>query len=171
MMVALMAAITVQAQDAPRHHHGGGRGHGMDPAKMVEMQVNRLNEALSLTADQKAAITTILNKDMETHKADFKKMEEKKREEMKAAQEQKQARHERMKARQDAINAEIESVLTADQKAKFAEMKKQGPKHGPRHGKKGDMKADKNCDKKGDMKCNKKDKACGSACCEKDQKK
>ena len=154
MVIALCVAVAVQAQDAPRRH--GGQGRNMDPAKMVEMQVNRMNEELSLTADQKAAITEILTKDFQARQAE---MKQKQGDTAKPSREQMDANREQMKARQDAVNAQVEQLLTAEQKAKFAKMKDRGPRGG-RHGM-----------KKGKMKDSNGGKECGGSCCEQKKEK
>lgn len=73
----------------------------MDPAKMAERQTERMAKELSLTTEQKAKVLDIAKKY--------------------AAQ----------KPSKDSFtkrNEEIEAVLTSDQKTKFAEMKKKGPR-------------------------------------------
>lgn len=141
MVVALCAAITLQAQDARFHREGR---HNMDPMKGVEMRVNQLDKELTLTADQKAKITQILTEEAKAHQAKMGEMH-KDGNKMKPTQEEMKAHREKMQAHHDEINAKIEALLTPDQKAKFAQLKEHGPKghHGMRggHGKRhADMK-------------------------------
>ena len=70
-----------------------------------------------------------------------------------------QANRELMNARQDAVIAQVEQLLTAEQKAKFAKMKDRGPRGG-RHGM-----------KKGKMKDANGGKECGGSCCEQKKEK
>lgn len=159
MLIALCVAIGLQAQD-DSCNRGGHKGHGgnMDPAKMVEMRVNRLSEELSLTADQRVAITEILTKDAQVRKAAMPQKGEKMAQGEKPSREQMKSRREQMKAHQDAVNAQVEQVLTAEQKAKFAKIKDLRPHrghHGMKDGKMGDAKDGKQC---------------GNSCCDKDKK-
>ena len=138
MLVALCVAITMQAQDA--RFHRGGR-HNMDPMKGVEMRVNQLDKELTLTADQKAKITQILTEEAKAHQAKMGEMH-KDGNKMKPTQDEMKAHREKMQAHHNEINAQIEALLTPDQKAKFAQLKDQGPRmhrgmrggHGKMHG-------------------------------------
>jgi Spy/CpxP family protein refolding chaperone len=109
-VMASAPIVHAQDQNPPAEGRKGGRGgRGMSP----EQQVARLDEALSLTADQKTKITDILTK----------------------AQEQVQAlpqedrREKGMEIRQNA-NKEVRAVLTEEQQKKFDEMMARGPGRG-----------------------------------------
>jgi Spy/CpxP family protein refolding chaperone len=57
---AMAAALAFAQGRMPGHGHGRGEpGAGFDPAKMIEMRVDRLEKLLTLTADQKAKATQI----------------------------------------------------------------------------------------------------------------
>jgi Spy/CpxP family protein refolding chaperone len=62
--VAALAAGLVLAQRGPGHQGGQG-GTPPDPAQLIQMRVDRLAELLSLTDQQKTAVTKILT-DAET---------------------------------------------------------------------------------------------------------
>lgn len=155
MLVAMLATVTVQAQ--PRHH--GGQRHDMDPTKFIEMRVDRLDKELNLTPEQKTAITAIY-----TRQAD----------QMRAAKDRRDGSErptrEQMRANHDQVKAEVEAVLTAEQKAKFAQMKDERRGHHDRKGAPDQRKhggcckddggkkdgGKKDCCKKGEGKCEKK---------------
>lgn len=137
MVIALITGLTMQAQPPQ------GRPHKMDPAKMVEHRVEKMDEALSLTAEQKEALTKIYTEEMN---------------QMKAQMSQKNGKMPRpdMKSANSETEAKVEAVLNAEQKAKYAELKNQRfqgrPHGGPRGGHKGhhgDCNKEK-CDKKAD---------------------
>ena len=146
MLVAMMATVTLQAQ--PRHH--GDKRHDMDPTKFIEMRVDRLDKELNLTAEQKTAITAIY-----TRQADN----------MRAAKERRDGSErpsrEQMRAKYEQAKAEVEAVLTPEQKAKFAQMQDE---HRGHHGRKGapDQRKHDGC-------C--KDDSGKKGCCKKDEGK
>ena len=180
MVIALTIAFAMQTQAAPRHH--GGHGKHMDPKKMVEMKVDRMEKELNLTADQKAAITEIYLKEVELMNERAKacgemkdkacgemkdkacgEMKDKACGEMKgkACGEMKSGREE-MKKHHEAINARIESVLNDEQKARFAEMEKtMSMGHHKKHGMKGKC----GDNEKGQKDCKKGEGDCKKDCC------
>jgi periplasmic protein CpxP/Spy len=107
---ALVATSAVHAQD----QKGRGRG-GMNP----EAQVARIDEAVTLTADQKTKITAI-----------FSKMQE----QMQALPQEE--RREKGMALREAATKEVRALLTAEQQAKFDAMPQgRGPGGGQGQGK------------------------------------
>ena len=133
--IALSATIGVNAQEvsqnAPRHK---GRP---TPEQMVEMRVNQLDKELQLTADQKAAITAIYADEMKQMKEARKDMQKAKpqppQEKVDSGEGKAQFKGHKGGSRglhtrpNPETEAKIEAVLTADQKAKYAELKKQRP--------------------------------------------
>jgi ribosomal protein S13 len=89
-----------------------------DPAQMLQRQVDRMKEALSLTDDQVAKITPILKDVQEKQFAAFKKMREAggsfDRDKMMADR----------KKMNDEVDAKIKPILKADQVKKLAEYRK-----------------------------------------------
>lgn len=166
LVTAMIMAFAAQAQDCNAHGKHPGRGHNMDPKKMVEMRVSHLDKELNLTADQKEAITEIYMQEAKEikEKMDARMSEGKTGKPDKA---DRKARHEQMMKRQQEVDAKVESLLTADQKTRFAQLKQDKPNgrgmhkmmRGDKHGKGGDC-----CDK-GDSK---RGNSCGS--CDNDKK-
>ena len=122
LTVALLGTIVMNAQPPRRHD--------MSPEQMVEKRVERLDRALSLTAEQKAAITKIYSDDMQ---AKAKERPAKKERVAKPDEETMKANREQFKAHREAVNAQIEAVLTPEQAAKFTEIKKHEGRHGRGH--------------------------------------
>ena len=146
LAVLMMSSAAMMAQPPRGGHHGRGP---MNPEKMVEQRVDRLDKALSLTTEQKTAITTILQEEQGQMKAQF----DGKAKGERPSQEEMQAHQEAMKAQRAATDAKIKQVLTPDQQAKYDELQAQGPrgnkdfkkgKPGKKHDKrgKGDKKKD-----------------------------
>ena len=139
MIVALMATTVMNAQPHRRSK--------MTPEQMVAKRVERLDKALNLTETQKAEITKIYTEEMKAMPKHHENMEKGQRPDESAMK----AHWEEMKARRDATNASIESLLTPEQATKFAEIKnhmgkrghgKHGPKGPHRGGDKGFSKGD-----------------------------
>ena len=124
LMIALMGTVVMNAQ--PPKRHGMSRGNG------IEQRVEKLEQALELTVEQKAEITKIYTQEMEA-------MGKERPAEMKNGQEPDRAAMEafrsRMQAQREATDAKIESLLTPEQAVKYAELKAQREDkgHGPRH--------------------------------------
>lgn len=113
LAIGVMASMpTLRAQDdkAPpaEGQKGGRRGGGRGPS--VEQQVTRMDEALTLTADQKTKITAILTKAQEDIQA----------------LPQDQRREKGMEIRQTAMK-DVRALLTPEQQTKFDAMPQQGP--------------------------------------------
>lgn len=91
---------------------GGGPGR-MDPAERVERQTQRLNEALTLSADQIAKVKAIYTKNAEEQRKAFEKA--------RAAGEQvdREKMREQMRTSMTKQDNEIKALLTAEQKEKF----------------------------------------------------
>lgn len=126
LAIALMGTMVMNAQPHRRAD--------MSPEQMVEKRVERLDKALSLTAEQKTAITKIYLEEMQSMGKE--KLAKKERGE-KPDEATMTAHREQMKAKREATKAKIESLLTPEQAAKFAELQKHEGKrghHGPRHG-------------------------------------
>lgn len=146
ILIALMAIVAtgaVIAQDTNEKKERRGR----DGEKRIERQMKRLDKKLSLTEDQKVKL-----KDYFT---EFHNMKKARMEQMRQ-QEQRD---------REALDNKINSILTDEQKAKYAEMKDKnkdmwkdgnhdqmrGKGHGPRHGGKSHMRgAHKGHDRFGD---------------------
>ena len=128
LMIALMGAFVTNAQ--PARHHG-------NPEQMMKERVERLGKALDLTDMQKAEIAKIYSQEMETMVKERPAMPDQDERPDEATM---KARFEEMKAQREATDAKIEALLTPEQAAKYAELKKHegkrghGKKHeGPRH--------------------------------------
>lgn len=146
LIVALMGTIVMNAQPPRRHE--------MNPEKMVEKRVERLDRQLGLTDAQKAEITRIYAEEMKAmHKDKPERMEKG----GKPDEEAFKARHEQMEEQRKATDAKIEALLTPEQAAKFAEMKNERgeARHGRNHkGPRG-----------GADKAPRPDGCCGNCCC------
>ena len=112
---ALSAAFVSPAMHAQDQQKKGGRG-----MPSPEQQVARLDEALTLTADQKTKITAIL-------KSSAEKMQ---------ALSQEERREKGREIREEA-NKEIKALLTPEQQKKFDEMPQGGRGQGGAKKKKG----------------------------------
>ena len=126
LAIALMGTMVMNAQPPRRTD--------MSPEQMVERRVERLDKALSLTPEQKTAIAKIYTEEMQTM---GKERIAKKEHAEKPDEATMKAKREQMKAQRDATRAKIESLLTPEQAAKYAELQKREGKrghHGPRHG-------------------------------------
>lgn len=123
LTLALIGTYVMNAQPPRRND--------MTPEQMVEKRVERLERMLSLTTDQKAEITRIYTEEMKAMSKERPVRMDKGEKPDEAAM---QAHRDQMKARREASNAKIEALLTPEQAAKFAEMKKEEGKRGPRHG-------------------------------------
>lgn len=119
LTVVLMGTMVMNAQPPRRHQ--------MSPEKMVEMRVQDLDRQLGLTAEQKAEITLIYMDEMTTMQ---KEREAFKGESQQPDEATMKTRHEEMKNRHEATDAKIVALLTPEQAAKYAEVKKQDGKRG-----------------------------------------
>ncbi len=127
LLLALMAVFATTAVTAQDMEQRDDR-RGMDPEKRIEKQVGRLDKKLKLTDEQKQQLKEYYG---EFDKAQMARME--------------QVRLQEKKDR-EALDGKINSILTEEQKAKYAEMKekdkemwKEGRKgfgqgHGPGRG-------------------------------------
>ena len=146
ILIALMAIVATGAVIAQNTNEKKER-RDRDGEKRIERQMKRLDKKLSLTEDQKIKL-----KDYYT---EFQNMKKARMEQMRQ-QEQRN---------REALDNKINSILTDEQKAKYAEMKDKDKKmwkdddddqmrgrgHGPRHGGKGHMRgAHKGHDRFGD---------------------
>jgi len=113
VLMAIVATTAVTAQESDQRERRGDNSE-----KRVERQVKRLDKKLQLTDEQKLQIKEIYS---EFDKAD-------------------QARKEQMRLQErkdrEALNGKINSILTDEQKAKFADMKskEKDAMHKERHG-------------------------------------
>lgn len=119
LTVALLGTIVMNAQPPRRPD--------MNPGQMVEKRVERLEKALSLTEEQKAEITKIYSQEMENMGKDWSAKRERGERPDEATM---KARTEQMKAKREATKAKIEAVLTPEQAAKYAELKKHEGRRG-----------------------------------------
>lgn len=83
----------------------------------VENQLKRLQEKVGLSEDQAAKVKTILHKAQESMRAEFEKSDG-----------DRETRREAMRKRTEQTDAEIEKLLSKEQKPKFAEYKKERQK-------------------------------------------
>lgn len=132
MAIALTMSLAMQAQDAPRHHRG--QGHDIDPKKMVEMKVERMEKELNLSAKQKEAIFEIYMKEAQMMEQNFKERAQrhnKDNNQQSAPRGEKKPGFSKMQDNRAAVNARINEVLNDEQRAKFAELEKErfGGKH------------------------------------------
>ena len=131
LTLALMGSVVMSAQPP--------RSPNMDPTQMVEKRVERLDKELSLTEEQKAEITKIYIEEMEAMHKEGKANKDRG---TAPEEEAKMSQHEKMQAQRQATDSKIESLLTPDQAAKFADMKKrdgrrEGRRDGRRDGRRG----------------------------------
>ena len=129
LTVALMGFV-MNAQP-PRPH----MGHG-DPGQMLDHRVQHLAKALDLTEEQQAEITKIYVMEMEAMKNEHQPMATEGKEPVRPDESVMKARKEQMEARRAETDAKIEALLTPEQAAKYAELKKghEGkPGFGDRH--------------------------------------
>ena len=104
ILLALMAVFATTAVTAQDMEQRDDR-RGMDPEKRIEKQVGRLDKKLKLTDEQKQQLKEYYG---EFDKAQMARME--------------QVRLQEKKDR-EALDGKINSILTEEQKAKYAEMK------------------------------------------------
>ncbi len=104
LLLALMAVFATTAVTAQNMEQRDDR-RGMDPEKRIEKQVGRLDKKLKLTDEQKQQLKEYYG---EFDKAQMARME--------------QVRLQEKKDR-EALDGKINSILTEEQKAKYAEMK------------------------------------------------
>lgn len=122
-LLALMAVVVTTAVTAQDFEKQDKR-RGPDPEKRIEKQVNRLDKMLKLTEKQKQMLTEYYG---EFDKAQQARME--------------QIRQQEKKER-EALDGKINSILTEEQKVKYAEMKEKDKEmwkegrggHGKGHG-------------------------------------
>lgn len=105
-LLALMAVVATIAVTAQETEQRGDR-RAPDPEKRIEHQVKRLDKKLKLTDEQKQQLKEFYG---EFDKTQMARME--------------QVRLQEKKDR-DALDGKINSILTDEQKAKYAEMKEQ----------------------------------------------
>lgn len=113
---------------------GQPRGERHNPAKMIEHRVAALDHALSLTPDQKTAITRIFTNEMERRQAQASK-----RDEQTPRMHGKEGKAQFEAAQRD-LDEKINAVLTDEQRAKYETFKLERRNHkapGPRHHGKG----------------------------------
>ena len=135
MIVALMGTMMTNAQPPRRHD--------MDPQRMVEQRVERLDKALGLTSEQKAEITKLYTLEMESMSKEMPARGDRSEKPDEAVM---KAHHEKMKAQREATDSKIASLLTPEQAAKFAQLKEHKGKrgHGKQHGRWSEGKQDHN---------------------------
>ena len=140
LTIALMGTMVTNAQ--PQRHHAPRGGHGSSE-QMIEKRVGMLDEALSLTEEQKAEITKIYTAEAEAMSKERPARVENGEKREKPDEAAMKARREKMEAQHAATDAKIEALLTPEQLAKYAEVKKRGNRrgHDKRHDRKGDEEA------------------------------
>ena len=100
-LMALVATTAVNAQDFQEFQER----RGPSPEKRIEHQVQRLDKKLKLTDEQK--------QQLKDYYAEFDKMQQARMEQMRMQE----------KREREALDSKINSILTDEQKAKYAEMK------------------------------------------------
>ena len=100
-LMAIVATTAVTAQDFEKR----GERRGPDPEQRIEKQVKRLEKKLKLTEDQQKQLKEFYG---EFDKAQMARMQQMRQQELKD---------------REALNGKINSILTEEQKAKYAEMK------------------------------------------------
>ncbi len=90
--------------------------YAQPPRMSAEDRTKRLTEQLSLSADQAKKVLAI-----------NKRSEEDMRKIFESADGDRESMRETMRTHREKVNKEIEALLTAEQKTKFEEIKKQGP--------------------------------------------
>lgn len=123
LTVALLGTIVMNAQPPRRHD--------MNPGQMVEKKVEHLGQALSLSDEQKAEIAKIYSEELKNMGKDRSAAKKDKAE--KPNEETMKAKREQMRVHREATEAKIEAVLTPEQAAKYAELKKQEGRRGRGH--------------------------------------
>lgn len=86
------------------------------PRMSAEERTKKLTEQLSLKEDQAKKVLAI-----------YKRSEEDMRKIFESAEGDRESMRESMRTQREKVNKEIEALLTAEQKTKFEEIKKQGP--------------------------------------------
>lgn len=100
-LMAIVATTAVTAQDFEKR----GERRGPDPEQRIEKQVKRLEKKLKLTEDQQKQLKEFYG---EFDKAQMARIQQMRQQELKD---------------REALNGKINSILTEEQKAKYAEMK------------------------------------------------
>lgn len=121
LTLALLGSVVMNAQPPRRPD--------MDPKQMIEKRVERLDKELTLTETQKAEITKIYTEEMEAMHKDMPARGERGTAPDEAAM---KAQQEKMQAQRQATESKVESLLTPEQAAKYAEMKQREGKRGER---------------------------------------
>jgi Spy/CpxP family protein refolding chaperone len=103
--VVMLAAVTASAQP---------------PRMTAEERTKNLTEKLTLTTDQATKVLAI-----------YKRSEEEMKKLFESSEGDREAMRDTMRAHREKVNKEIEGLLTAEQKLKFEELRKQGPPQRP----------------------------------------
>jgi periplasmic protein CpxP/Spy len=144
--IAMMVFMTsAYAANNGGGHRGKGRGMGM-PGERIEKMAEKLNlsdaqksQINALQEQFKTQNASTLEELKTLHETARQQMKDKNREGAKATREQIKAKMETLKAAGEQLSSQIRNVLTAEQQAKFDQMKqKHEGKRGGRHGKSGD---------------------------------
>jgi Spy/CpxP family protein refolding chaperone len=96
-----------------------GTACAQPPRMSAEERTKNLTEKLTLTTDQAAKVLAI-----------YKRSEEEMKKIFESAEGDRESMRETMRTHRDKMNKEIEVLLTAEQKVKFEELRKQGPPRG-----------------------------------------
>lgn len=120
IVVMFLSVVTLaQAQrgggQRPSQAPGGQRPQ-MNPEQMMQRQLDRLNEAVTLTDAQKVKVKEILTKGGEKQREMFEKMRASGTEPTEADREKMRTQRDEFRKKQDA---EIKAVLTGDQLPKY----------------------------------------------------
>lgn len=119
-------ASTVDAQGRPEGDgRRGGRAERLDPAQMLDRRVSFLTEQLQLSASQQAQVRSILSEEQTAMQALRPRRDA---DAPRSDERPDSARRDSVRAQMQSIrqrtNQRLESVLTAEQRAKYAELQK-----------------------------------------------
>jgi|WetSurMetagenome_2_1015567.scaffolds.fasta_scaffold528191_1 Spy/CpxP family protein refolding chaperone len=98
----------------------GATACAQPPRMTAEERTKNLTEKLTLTTDQATKVLAI-----------YKRSEEEMKKLFESSEGDREAMRDTMRAHREKVNKEIEGLLTAEQKVKFEELRKQGPPQRP----------------------------------------
>lgn len=114
LFLSVFSLAQAQRGTGQRPSKGGAGGPGrMDPAERVELQTRRLNEALTLNADQIARVKAIYTKNAEEQRKEFEKTR------AAGGQVDREKMREQMRTSMTKQDNEIKALLNPEQKVKF----------------------------------------------------
>ena len=121
-LVAVMFLSVVTLAQAQRgggqrpSQTGGGQRQQFDPEQMMQRQIDRLNEAVTLTDAQKVKVKEILKKGSDKQREMFQSMRASGTQPSEADRDKMRTQRDELRKKQDA---EIKAVLTSEQLPKY----------------------------------------------------